>query len=171
MFDSSATAAWAQAFLSFVAIVVSGYLAAKVAGRPTLTARHQRLAALSGLVGVARQIIKAAQAEASAVGNSTSSSPAFDLNRFDRTIDALKTIPILEVSPGILVEDLIELQENLTSARDEMAKLLRDAPSGIGVYNTALFYEGARRHAEELERKLIIEAMAAARAERRWWQP
>ena len=168
VYDAGATAAWAQALLSFAGIVVGAYIAARVAGLPTLANRHQRLAALAGMIDVARKVLKAASKESSVFdGPGVTGVAAFDLSRFDRTIAALAAVPLFEVSPGVLVEGLIELQENLASARDEMELLISPKPDRPK-NNMHHFYGAAIRQAEGLLSDVTSAAMVASRAERRW---
>lgn len=169
--DWNASAAWAQAILSFVGIIASGYIAAKVAGLPALTARHQRLAALASIVGEAVGLLKAAQAFCDEY-DARPAGLTHDLGPFDRHLTVVAGLPFLEITPGTLVHGLIQVREDVAKARAHVETINHALVSG----SPASRYMGKRigewaQNAEMFEAVVAGFAEQAAEAERNWWKP
>ncbi len=163
--------AWAQAILSAVSILVGSYIAAKVAQRPILAARHQRLAALLDLVEFAADVLRAAKTECDTFDAEVFHVIALDLRRFDRAVGALAMVNLSEISPGILASRILLLQEDLLEARSTMEDLLKNAATGIGVHGFGVRFALAIEAAETLSSQLVVLAGQAAGDEARWWMP
>ena len=167
--DWAATAAWAQAVLTFIGIIASGWIAAAVSQRPSLAQKHQRLSALAAIGDNARKtLVGAARFAESAAG--TMGPHYFDVSLIDSAIFALDSVVLWEVSPGTLAADVIRTREYLVAAKTEMTRVVasgakRKAP------DLGNFWAGAVDQAADLCGKVTSEAMFAARAEMHWWLP
>ena len=133
--DWGVAAAWAQAVLSFLGIVVGAYIAAKVAGLPVLSARHQRLAALVGLIDAGVVLLRLAKKYADDYDAGTLGivDPP---SKFDRAIASITAVPLLDVSPGVLISGLIELREDLAFARELVAHYQDTSRSGAATFSS-----------------------------------
>jgi hypothetical protein len=172
--DVDATAVLVQSTLgvlaiaiSAVGIVASGYIAAKVAGRAGLTQKRQRLDALAGMTKVAADVLRSAGAEIRAAEESNSLA-RYDLGRFDHVMAALAAVPLWDVSPGSLVQRLIELQENLSIARDRLRGLSEQSASVLGDNFGAHFVPAVVEHADKLALAAMQASVEAKTAEQRW---
>ncbi|MFZ5719218.1 MAG: hypothetical protein ACOY5Y_07090 [Pseudomonadota bacterium] len=169
--DGATAAAWAQAILTFAGIVASGWIAARVAALPILASRHQRLSALVCIVSAGVERLDRAQRLSDDYDDGVLGL-VDDPATFDRVIEAIGHLPLLEISPGALVSGLLELRENLALARKLVADLQQVVIEGPVVARN----NGARispwlEAARGLESNVVEFAAEAARAERQWWLP
>ena len=173
--DVDATAAVIQLILGVLTItatvagiLVSGYIAAKVAGRAALTQNRQRLDALAGMTRVAADVLRSGGAEIQAA-EASNTLAHYDLARFDQVIAALAAVPLWDVSPGGLVQRLIELQEYLAITRERVRQLCESSVSVLGNNFGAHFVGVATRHADEIAVATMQAAIEAKAAEHRWF--
>jgi len=165
--DVNATAAFVQSILGVLAIMASGYIAARVAGRAALTQNRQRLDALAGMTKVAADVLRSGGAEIRAA-EAANTLASYDLGRFDHVIAALSAVPLWDVSPGGLVQRLIELQENLAIARERVRGLTERPASVLGDNYGAHFVGAVTKHADDLASAATQAAAEAKAAEQRW---
>ena len=168
--DWNAAAAWAQAVFTFLGIVVGAYIAAKVAARPTLSVRHQRLAALIGIVSLGLELLQLASRRADEFDSGTLAIVE-PREKYDRAIASISAVPLLDVSPGALVLGLIKLREDLAMARDIMINLqaTKHDRTTAARYMSRLLAPMIEA-ADTLQAGTVTAAMQAHAAERTWWQ-
>jgi hypothetical protein len=151
-------------------IIASGYIAAKVTQRPILAARHERLSALSAIADNGRRVLAEAKMECDNFDADTTISPVFELDRFRRIESAIAGLPLLEISPGYLVDGLLELRADLINGLITMDDFLRNAPAGVGGHNIGGRFDNGLTRAELLLRNVMLEAGKASKAETNWWR-
>lgn len=178
--DWSATAAWAQAVLSALAIFVSTYVAARVANLPGLTARHQRLGALLAIVRNHQQMLQEASKAADDHDNEEPRPLSFDISRLDRALKALEGLPLIEYSAEV-VDKLIYLETRIMHVREEMDGLrtaheLREGQpltldQSLVMHSRTLQIRGVAESTQDLVDILEGERALSAYAEKHWLRP